>query len=188
MLDPKVTELARTMIHVQFDERREQLRRDIERITTEMAERGMLRSGATFMKIRDLCAREVEIRAQIVWQVLVRVLSTIGVCPSDSLPSDLKGEVESYFPPDLPELTQTLRKAAELVRAPEVPSLTDPRNRALKKVNAEIDLFVLSFLSRTEGKEGQADSPQFIYNFYSPIWIRSDRAKCYGECGSNRRL
>ena len=45
MLEPKVIELARTLVQVEFEERRQQLSREIERVGNDMAERGIGRSG-----------------------------------------------------------------------------------------------------------------------------------------------
>ena len=48
-------------------------------------------------------------------------------------------------------------------------SLSDVREQALMKVDAEIDLFVLSLLRQTEAREGKTESSGQIFNFYSPI-------------------
>ena len=70
MLDPKVTELARTMIQVRFDERREQLRRGTIQITHEMAVKGMSNSTMTLSRFYYLYADEIKIWADIVWEEL----------------------------------------------------------------------------------------------------------------------
>lgn len=171
MLDPKVTELARTMIQVQFDERRKQLQRDIELIHNDIAERGMGRSGVTFSRVYELCAHEVEVRAFIIWQVLFRVLSTVGAFPSEELSRELKAELEAYLPADLPELTQILERNAEFVQLRSIPSFADARNHALKKVDAEIDLFAHSIQSRAPGQKGKADPSPVVQHFYSPVGV-----------------
>lgn len=171
MLDSKVTELARTMILVQFDERRKHLRREIEQVHNEMSARGMGRSGAILTRIHELCAREVEIRAWIVWRVFARVLSSRGVDLSETLARDLKAEVEAYLPPDLTELNQIVAKAANHVRVGLLPPLSDARNHLLRKIGAEIDLFVLSLERRAEVVEGQTAPPQPVVNVYSPVSV-----------------
>jgi len=65
MLNQEVTELAGTMILVQFEERRKQLKREVEWVHNEMAERGISRSGITLARIHELCLHEVEIQARI---------------------------------------------------------------------------------------------------------------------------
>lgn len=171
MLDPRITELGRTMIQVQFEERRRQLAREVEFVHNEMATRGLGRSGITLSRIHELCAREVEIWARLVWQVLVRVLSTVGVGPSETLAQDLKAEVEAYLPPDLPELNQIIERNANLVRAGQVPPLTDARNHALRKIGAEVDLFVLSLEHRAASGEAQPSAQHATYHIYSPIGV-----------------
>ena len=81
MLDSKVTELADKMIQLQFHERTEQLDRDLQRTADEMRMNGMGTSGPHITAVHAHCARNVELRALIVWQNLLRVLSQAGVLP-----------------------------------------------------------------------------------------------------------
>lgn len=172
MLDPKFTELAGKLIQVEFQERRQQLSREIELVHNEMAERGIGRSGIAVARIRELCAREVGIRARIVWQMLLKVISSMGVEPSETLAQDLKAEVERYLPPDLPELTQIVKRQADRVRIEQTPSaLKEARTHALNKVGVEIDLFVHSLMSRAQAREGQAASPPPVIHIHSPVGV-----------------
>ncbi len=172
MLNLKVTELARNMIQVQFDERRKQLRQDIMRVQNEMTTRGILRSSMTLSRIRDLYINEIQIRASIVLKVFIRILST-EVYPSEELASDLKREMEKYLFDILSELNKDLHKTVGSIKSvvtdEQVDKLLDSAyGHALKKIGTEIELFVLS-LSRAKEREGQSGSSQAIYNFYSPV-------------------
>ena len=172
MLNLKVTELARNMIQVQFDERRKQLRQDIMRVKNEIAIRGMLRSSMTLSRICDLYINEIQIRASIVLKVFIRILST-EVYPSEELASDLKSEMEKYLFDILSELNKDLHKTVGSIKSvvtdEQVDKLLDSAyGHALKKIGTEIELFVLS-LSRAKEREGQSGSSQAIYNFYSPV-------------------
>ncbi len=172
MLDPKVTELARNLILVEFQERRQQLSREIELVHNEMAQRGLGRSGVAVARIRELCSREVGIQASIVWQKIKRVLSDIGVEPSETLAQDLKAEVAGYLPLELPELTQIVTREADLVRIEQTPSpLKEARTHALNKLGAEIDLFVHSLMSRAQAREGQAVPPQPVIHIHSLVGV-----------------
>jgi len=172
MLDPTVIDLAGKLIQVEFQERRQQLSREIEFVHNEMAERGIGRSGIAVARIRELCAHEVGIRARIVWQMILKVISSIGLEPSETLAQDLKAEVERYLPPDLPELTQIVKKQADLVRIEQTPStLNEARTHALNKVGVEIDLFVHSLMSRAQAREGQAASLPPVIHIHSTVGV-----------------
>ncbi len=172
MLDPKFTELADRLIQVEFQERRQHLSREIEYVYNEMADRGIGRSGIAVARIRELCVREVGIRASIVWQMLVKVISSTGVGPSETLAQDLKAEIERYLPPDLPELTQIVRQHADRVRIEQTPStLNEVRTHALNKVGVEIDLFVHSLMSQAQAREGQPASPPPVIHIHSPVGV-----------------
>ena len=157
MLDSKITELARTMIEVQFEERRKHLAREIELVHNEMAMRGLGRSGAALSQVSELCAREVESSALIVWEVLARILSTAVVPPPETLAQDLKAEVEVYLRPVLEELNKIVARNADLINVGQVPSLSDARDHALRKIGAEIDLFVLSRQCAPESMQTDLD-------------------------------
>lgn len=169
MLDPQIADLVRKMIEVRFAECDERLEKDITRIKAEMASRGTLRSGMTFQRIYELCAHEISIRAMIVWQVFKRIISSVGVCPSETLAADLKDELEKYLPPDLPRLNRIMEEAAGLTQHPEPRSLAEPRGQALQRIGAEIDLFVLE-MERLQEEAGKAAAVAgATYNFHAPV-------------------
>ncbi len=173
MLDLKVTELARNMIQIQFDECRKQLRQDIMRVKNEMATRRILDSTMTLMRIYDLYINEMQIRASVVMRVFIRILSTIEVHPFEELASDLKREMEKYLFDILSELNkdllQTVGSIKSVVIGEQVDKLLDNAyGHALKKIGTEIELFVLS-LNRAKEREGQSSSSQAVYNFYSSV-------------------
>jgi hypothetical protein len=170
MFDPKVLDLAGRIIQVQLEELLQQLSRDLELIRNEMTMRGMGRSGAIVAKIHERCAREVEIRARIVWLALQKAFLATGVQPSESLAEDLKREVEKHLSPGLPVLNQVVTKEAELMRIPHPPSpLSDALSRALRKVGVEIDLFVQSLVSRGAAVREQGVPSSTTLVFQAPV-------------------
>jgi len=171
MLDHKITELARTMIQAELEGRRRELARDVERIQNEAAARGVGRSGAIVGQVYERCVHEIETRARVTWQILAKVLSTAGVTLTDDLAGELKAEVESYVPSDVQELTQLLSSVADRIGFGQFSPLTDTRAHALRKIGAEIDLFVLALKRRDEASEGQAIPVPSVLNFYSPVGV-----------------
>jgi len=134
-----------------------------------MAARGLGRSGAIVQRVYELCSRDVEIRTLLIWQTLVRVLSQVGVRYSDDLATDLKQEIRKYLSSILDYPNDCLQKIVQQIGIGIATSLSDVREQAFMKVDAEIDLFVLSLLRQTEAREGKTESSGQIFNFYSPI-------------------
>ena len=171
MLDPKIAGLARPMIQVQFDERRKQVERDIGQVASEAVMAGAGRSGILIVEIREICAREVGIRALLIWQALVRVMSNLGVEPDENLAAALKNEVENYSPRALADLTDILNKNTRNIGCGEPEPLESAWGQAMRKVYAEIDLFVASLFANTQRKQKQPDSSRSVFNFYSPVGV-----------------
>jgi len=170
MLDNKVSDLVDRMTRVQFNERQGQLQHDIALAQSQMAARGLGRSGAIVQRVYELCSRDVEIRTLLIWQTLVRVLSQVGVRYSDDLAADLKQEIRKYLSSILEHPNDCLQKIVQQIGiGMATPLLSDAREQAFMKVDAEIDLFVLSLLRQTEARERKTESSGQIFNFYSPI-------------------
>jgi len=169
MLNSEVIKVASKLILAQLADRDSQLRTDISQIRNEMAGRNVLRSGMTFSRIHSLCKTELRNRARTVWQMLFRALNAVKVHYSEELATDLKNEVEKYFPNNLPKFTSILEEAAQVSGyTAKLPDLANDRTRALAEVNGEIDLYVLALRSAEE-EEKQSGSHQTIYQFYSPV-------------------
>jgi hypothetical protein len=166
MLDPKVIELVDRMVRVQFEERETQLGREILQEKYREAKSGGP-SSVTVDRVYDLCSHDIGIRTQIVWQNLVRVLSQTGIVASETLGEELKTVVRSYHSSIYNHPFQSLQ-AASTNFAPRRP-LTDAWERAVMKIEAEIDFFVLSLLRHAEAKGQQPGSPQPVFHFHSPV-------------------
>lgn len=161
MLDTTITELADRMIQLQFHERTKQLDHDILLAQNDASTRGLGTSSAVIELVYNLCARDIELRALIVWQNLVRVFSQSGAQLSEMLATDLKQAVSRYNEAIFAEPHSRLEKLVDNIRIGYRPSLTETRSRALDKVNAEIDLFVLGL---NRGNESQSSQSGYVFN------------------------
>jgi hypothetical protein len=166
MLDSTITELADRMIQFQFHERSKQLAHDILLAQNDAAMRGMGTSSSLVDIVYDICARDVELRALIVWQNLMRVLSHAGTVPSATLADELKQAVSKYESAIYVDPDDHLQAVARSAGFKPRESLMDARDRAVRKVYAEIDLFVLG-LARCE--QSQSNPSGAVYHFYSPV-------------------
>jgi hypothetical protein len=127
----------------------------------DAAMRGLGTSSGVIEVVYNLCVRDIELRALIVWQNLLRVLSQAGVQPSETLANELKQAVSRYAEAIFAEPHSRLDRLVQNIRGSYRPSLTDARERALDKVNAEIDLFVLGLNRRNEFQSSQSG---FVFN------------------------
>ena len=134
MLESKITELADRLIQFQFQERTKQLENDILLVQNRAAIEHSGRSSALVEEVYNLCARDVELRALLVWQNLLRVLSHAGTAASGTLADELKEAVSSYTERIFAEPGERLHKVACDTGFEPRQSLLDARERALKKV------------------------------------------------------
>lgn len=165
MLDSSVVDVAERMITAQYIERREQLEHDIQSIRAQMSSRGMLHSGSTITKTRQRCVQEIEARMQIAWKVFWRVLTTTGTAETPRLGDDIKAAVSRVVEPAIGDIEAHLIKAQEIVGMRTETSLVGAYAHAASKVDAEIDLFVLSLRSNAGAGGGAGQT----LNFYSPV-------------------
>ena len=171
MLDPKALDIARRLIREEIDERKENLRWEVEKIKNEKTIQGLGRSGAIVEEIYKLYAREVEIRTQLVFQKLIEVLSDARVQPSDRLAEELRQEVLGHQNLMMSGLKESLEKEASLIPL-SAPSLGNARNRAISKIYARCDQFALSLRRRAETtrlKNEEPDSSKAIPNPKSSV-------------------
>ncbi len=166
MLDPEITELAGRMIAGQFEERNKQLDHDITKAREEATLSGMGSSGPVVQLVYEQCARDIDLRLQIVWQNLYRVLSHAGVVLTDKLADDLKSEVLKYVDAVFDDPNNRYQKVVKNTPIGKPRQLTEARDRAYAKVNAEIDLFVLGLRRQEEAKKSESGA---VFNFYSPV-------------------
>lgn len=173
MLDQKIVKIAQERIRIEIGEHIRTLRTEIERIKSEMAGKGALRSGVTIKPITDLCANAVRNRAQIVWQTLFRFITTSGISYYEELSNDLKAMIAQYLPEKLKDFRGFVKQASEIVGLPNShlgryeEELSAARRGGLAKVGTEIDLFVHSLKRKSEIQSEEKKST--VFNIYSPV-------------------
>lgn len=169
MLDSKVIDLTDSLIQAQFTERRQYLSRELVKIANQLNSRGLFHSGAHIQRVVELCRHEVDIRARIVFQTHIRVLSQLDIVPYPQLSQDLKGRLAYYLPlgDDFAQTPKNLAIQLGLQSSPDV-RIDEAHDHVLRKIGAEIDLFVETLTRQSQQCTDQtAGKP--VYNFYSPI-------------------
>lgn len=156
MLDQKVIELADRISEVQFEERQEQLKREIQKLEDEFRSAGAWKSSRLVLLVKELCNQEVVTRTLIVLQALVKVLSTQSKVPAEGLGDSLKQEMLGHRELIISGPLDCLRKIVNKIAPTTISTdLTEGWEHAKKKVLADIDLFILSLEARSERREGQ---------------------------------
>jgi hypothetical protein len=138
-IPPELELLAAERVRVDMLDRHDAFRLQTGRILGEMTARGVLRSGMTGQRIRDAVKAEVEIRAMLAWQTLVRILSGEPLPSDDALAEAAKRFVATVIDGDCGDLRAELERAQGLGggKADDFTPLVD---RALRKVNSEIEI------------------------------------------------
>jgi hypothetical protein len=152
MLNSKALGLVDKMVRVEFEEREEQLGREIVVEKNQAAMHGVGSSSAVVERVYELCAHDIAIRTRIVWQNLVRFLSLTGLVASDALAQELKTVVQSYHPLIYTHPFQRLQKVSTNFASRR--DLSQAWERARTKVEADIDHFVMLLQRAQEQQSG----------------------------------
>jgi diguanylate cyclase (GGDEF)-like protein len=152
MLDKKVRNRAEQLISVLFDKLRQEAQGEVTRKSVELDMRGLVHGGAAVAAIHTICVEQVEKRADVVWSVLQRVMTTVGTVYSDTLAQDLKLFVEHYVPGSLWELPGFYAQMGgqALYDHQFRAALLVARAQALQIAHAEINLYVDGLRQRAQ--------------------------------------
>lgn len=167
MFNDKFLERVSRLIEVRLAERRKQIPLEIAKIQRENNARGMLNSSMTILQTKEICEREIEIRAVVVWQSLVRVINTLGYESKEILRNDLKEYLLNSIAENFDELTGILNQNLRNMMKPEQVSMSEAKNHAMSKHEIEIDLYVDTL--KDNEKTSQSSSGSHNYNFYGTI-------------------
>ncbi len=167
MLDSNAIDLSDRLIQTQFAERRQQLQQELLKAAQQFNARGALNSSMHLQRVTEICRHEIEIRAWIIHNAHVRVLSQLSISPYPELSRDLKGRV-AYFLPLGDDYAQAPKDMAQRIGLQSHPDIRvhEAREHVLAKIGTEIDLFVET-LARQQRSIQAEGGP--IYHFHSPV-------------------
>lgn len=152
MLEHQVTELTDRFIQVEFDERRKILKRAVLDVAERMNSRGLFHSSIHLDQGISACGQEIDVRARIVLQFHIKVLADLAVAPYENLAQDLKERLR-YFLSHHSDYTQHAGDlAVRLNLSNRLQALATKWEQAIKRTEAEIDLFVTGHLRRKTGQ------------------------------------
>lgn len=171
MLDPKIVELASERIRIEVEDLNKRLSEEIAQSASKAAARGRFYSSPHVLEIFKLCKVNIHNKAQLIWIILHRFITTAGVSHSEDISDELKKIVINHlsrnfekdtFRGKIPKLHGSPREYDNLES-----DLDGEREKAIRKISTEIDLFAESLKSK-ESKSGDKSSST-ILNIYSPV-------------------
>ena len=159
MLDRKIAERARNLIHPAIYARREPLQAKISEILSNMSARGVAMSSMTAQLVFQECAKELLERNRIAWASLRKVHELLGAPRSTTLADDIKHEASIYRRETLIELTNIANDIVARVGFGKDLSLSPTQIQAEQEINGEIDLYTDSLAHRPAAASLNTDPP-----------------------------
>lgn len=167
MLDKVLLIRFHQLVEVRFVEREKHFPADLIQIDSRASLQGAFHSGARIRQIYQAYVRELEIRAIIAWESLVRVHKTLGGCLTEALRADLKEEMKRVIEKINIELGSSLQERLATTQKTFSISLDDTYKNTIKRHEIEADLYVDS-IETTQHQEGKNPMAQH-YNFYGHV-------------------
>jgi len=151
--------------------------KQIGKMKAEHAHRGALHSSMTIQRLNEILCRELEARAILVWQAIVRVHKIVGIDKNVDLASYFKDIFSKYHQEALNTLLPIFEKESQIMKSTIPSTLTETAKLSKEKHDVEIDLYVDSL--RETDKETVA--PRATYNFYGSVGAVQSGAGAYAN-------
>lgn len=168
MLTPTLVDRITRLIEVQILERRAAFPKETARIDSEHNARGMFHSSSRVFAHQHAHTHELEIRAMLAWQNIVRAHRTIGSPKAPALRADLheliRTQIEAFRLELQGSLNSRLRNAG--INS-TIPTLNEAASLLDQKHAIEVDLYVDSLDQTDEIGKTMATAP--TYNFYGNV-------------------
>jgi hypothetical protein len=166
MLDSTFLDRVSRLTEVRLLERRREFPAELARLASSLSARGLFHSGVHVEQSRALHRRELEARAIIAWETVVRVHRILGAATAPSLRDDFRALVSSRIDADFTELNGSFLSGAKRFGGQmRVADLAEAREQVTAKHDVEIDLYVDSLRPANDG----APVPAPTYNFYGSV-------------------
>ena len=153
MIDSDIISLADRKITQAFEEQNDKLNLELGKIRAEAAQRGTVRSGNYILNVQNACEQTAIERGKLVWDILFRCITTVGVSYDESIEKQLKTAADKYFPEHMNGLKYQVVEAARISGMNDIISklpdgIGSARASALRKIHNEIDLFLMSLKNK----------------------------------------
>jgi hypothetical protein len=166
MLDSTFSERVSRLSAVRLSERKRMFPQELSRIAADSSARGALHSSMHIHLAQTAHERELDVRAIIVWESLVRVHRTIGAPNPPGLREDFKSLLNSQIESNYSELNASfVQVATRFGGLRQQPDLSAVLPQIVAKHEIEVDLYVDSL----RATRPQEDTASPTYNFYGNV-------------------
>lgn len=153
MIDSDLISLADRKITQAFEEQNDKLSLELGKIRAEAAQRGVIRSSHYILNVQKACEHTTIERGRLVWDILFRCITTVGISYDESIEQQLKTAVDKHFPEHMNGLKYHVVEAARISGMSDIISklpdgIGGARSSALRKIHNEIDLFLMSLKNK----------------------------------------
>ena len=161
MLDQEAMQIARKRLSAEMPRRHHLFHAELQRAQSQLATKGLGRSGALIQAIADVCAKEIEDAAVRLWEVVYELLRETSDLPSDEAVRTLSSQIDELW---VPYCSAEPEREFEAIcerdgASREQRNATHFRDRTIgarMRIQAEIDGFVRSMRSRAPSTSGGA--------------------------------
>jgi len=175
MLDKNLQALLIKKIRNEIGSNMPSQSKEIEAIKSDMAARGMLRSGATHKRIYELIKGTIPNKSDIISKTIINEIEEFNLPPSDEYTVQLKSIARSLMPKTVESMVHTIHQnlvrigspLAEKVKDRYTNDLTITLELCLRRMYDEIDFSLEKLKRRLEAKKN-ADKSQII-NVNAPV-------------------
>lgn len=154
MLDQEAMQIAQARLTAESSRRSHFFNRELQRVQSELAIKGLGHSGALIQAAADVCAKEIEEAGERLWGVVRDLLRETTSTPSDDAVRMLHRQIDELWIPycsDGPERQfETICRRDGVDRGP-LPKATHFYDRSIgarMRVHSEVDEFIRSLRSR----------------------------------------
>jgi len=106
MLDQEAMEIARTRLSAESSRRHHFFNSELQRVQSELAAKGLGRSGALIQAIADVCAKDVENSTDELWELVRDLLQEEDAAPSHEAAEALHRQIDELWVPYCSALTE----------------------------------------------------------------------------------
>lgn len=165
MSDSPFVDRVSRLVESRIAERRAQLPYETAAITSAAAAHGSVMSSSHVLQLQRLYARELEVRAIVVWESIVRVHKTLGSSVLEGTSDEFKRMFSEHLNSIHSELADHLAVAASRFGGGMKVDLFECHELVRRKHDVEIDLYFDSLrLSKPTGSPVETN-----YNFYGNV-------------------
>ncbi len=175
MLNSKILDRARRLIETKLEECQDSLPEEVNRILRKMQIAGHGReSSVTYKLVHKACRKEVQEKAEIVWDSIQKAHYAFGSPITETLATDLKTEASFHIEKIVKEASELIAKRLRFNEPyGHIYNLESAKCKVTKKIDVEIDLYFDSLVSKPAETEQKNTLRRRIWTWTKriPRWI-----------------